>query len=138
MDQFGIGQAIDGAARIYFRSARQTGRTSALVESLKTGDRVVFANQQEAERVKRLCREREIDIETIVVDPKEPQRIFDRGSVGGDGRCVFDHSWVEQYYLNAISTVQKDIDRFQRETSGYGMAHIETRMKAQEMAKWRY
>jgi hypothetical protein len=30
-----------------------------------------------------------------------------------------------------------DIDHWQRETSGYGTAHIETRHAAQEIAKWR-
>lgn len=137
MDQFGIGQAINGATHVYFRASRQTGRTTALIESLKSGDMVVFIDSREAERVKRLCLEKGVNIKTIVLDPKEPQRIFDRGSVSGDGRCVFDHSWVEQYYLNAIKRAQKEIDMFQREISGYGMAHIETKLQIQEETKWR-
>lgn len=136
MDHFGIGQGVRAAAQIYFQSGRQTGRTVSLVESIKAGDRIVFANSREAERVKRLCKEREIEIETIVVDPQTPQRIFERGS--SQGRTIFDHGWVQQYYMNAIDRCQQDIDRLERETSGYGEAHRETRRKAEEMAKWRF
>jgi hypothetical protein len=136
MDHYGIGTALNGAVRIYFQSARQTGRTTSLVESLKAGDLPVFTNRREADWVKRLCKERGIEIETIIIDPKEPQRIFERGTRPGDGRTIFDHSWVEEYYLNAIRKAQNEIDMFQRDTSGSGMAHIETRLKARELAKW--
>jgi hypothetical protein len=136
MDHFGIGQGVEAATRIYFQSGRQTGRTVSLVESVKAGDRVVFADSREAERVKRLCKERDIEIETIVVDPRTPQRIFERGS--SQGRTIFDHSWVEQYYMDAIDRAQEAIDHLERETSGYGEAHRETRRKAEEMAKWRF
>lgn len=136
MDHYGIGAAVEGAARIYLQSARQTGRTTSLIESLKTGDRAVFINTREAKRVKWLCKERGVEIETIVVDPKNPLKIYDIGSVPGEGRCIFDHSWVEQFYLNAINDAREAIDTFQRETSGYGMVHIETRLRAQEVLKW--
>lgn len=135
MDSFGIGQAMKGMAHMYFHSARGTGRTMALVESLKDGDRVIFTNSAEAARVKDLCRELGKTIETMVVDPVDPARVFERGTP--QGRTVFDHSWVEQFYLVAIDACQKDIDRLQRESSGFGMAHVETRMKARELAKWR-
>ena len=45
-DAFGIGQAVQGAARVYFQTARASGRTVAMVESLKEGDRVIFNNSQ--------------------------------------------------------------------------------------------
>lgn len=135
MDSFGIGQAMKGMAHVYFQSARQTGRTTALVESLKDGDRVIFTNSKEADRVKDLCREFGKTIDTMVVDPKDPRRVFERGTP--QGRTVFDHSWVEQFYLSAIDECQKDIDHLQRESSGFGMAHVETRIKAREFAKWR-
>ena len=135
MDHFGIGQAVKGAAHIYFHSSRHTGRTVSLVESLRDGDRVVFTNANEADRVKHMCLERNVKIDTMVIDPKEPLRIFERGS--SQGRTIFDHSWVEQFYLNAIERCEYEINHLQRETSGFGEAYLETRRKAAEMAKWR-
>jgi len=134
MDHFGIGQALSAAARVYFQASRRSGRTTSLVESLRDGDRVVFTNENEARRVKNMCLERNVKIDTFVVDPRNPQKVFDRGTPRG--RSLFDHSWVEQFYINAIEQCVNDIDHLQRETSGFGEAHLETRRKAAEMSKW--
>lgn len=135
MDHFGIGAAIQGAAKIYMQSARCTGRTTSLVESVKEGDRICFADSKEAERVRRLCLERGVAIECVVIDPKQPERIFERGTP--KGRTLFDHSWVQQYYLAAIERAGAEIDHFEQQASGYGEAHRETRRRAEELAKWR-
>ena len=137
MDHFGIGSGVEGAARIYFQSGRRTGRTTSLVDSLKDGDRVVFLSEQEGRRVKSLCKDRGVNIEMIVSDPKSPDRLFGRGSPSGDERTIFDHSWVEQFYLEAIARAQRDIDHFQKELSGRGESHRETERQAQEFARWR-
>lgn len=135
MDHFGIGAAMQGMARIYCQSARRTGRTTSLVESVKAGDRIVFADSREAERVRLLCLERGVEVECIVVDPKTPERAFERGTP--EGRSIFDHSWVEQWYLLALENARAGLDHLERETSGYGEAHRETRRRYEELAKWR-
>jgi hypothetical protein len=135
MDHFGIGAAMRGITQIYIQSARRTGRTTSLVESVKNGDRIIFVDNNEAERVKRLCLERGVKVECIVIDPKKPGDVFKRGTP--EGRTLFDHSWVEQYYVNAIEFAKNDIDRLQQQTSCYGEAHRETRRRAEEeLAKW--
>ena len=135
MDQFGIGQGMKGITNVYYQSARQTGRTTALVESVKNGDRICFLNAKEAERVKRLCRNRGVEVECIVVPPKSPDKLFDRGT--SEGRTIFDHSWVEAFYANAIERAAQDISHFERESSGFGMDHRETQQKAREISKWK-
>jgi hypothetical protein len=135
MDHFGIGAGLVGASHIYFQSGRRTGRTTSLVESLKDGDRVVCAGRREAMHLDILCRERGLKVECIVIDPSRPREIFQRST--SEGRTLFDHSWVEQYYLNAIERCGKELDHFQRESSGFGTAHFETRRRAEEIAKWR-
>lgn len=135
MDHFGIGAAVRGSVLVYMSSARGSGRTTSLVESVKDGDRIVFASAREAQRVGRLCHDRGVSVACIVVDPREPQRVFECGTPVG--RLIFDHGWVEQYYLQAIERAQAEIDHFERQASGYGEAHRETRRQAQEMAKWR-
>lgn len=67
--------------------------------------------------------------------PKTPERVFERGTP--KGRTIFDHSWVEQYYLQAIERTQQEIDHFERQASGFGDAHRETRWRAEEIAKWK-
>lgn len=134
-DFFGIGPAIKSSVIMYQTCARGSGRTLSLVNSLKDGDRVVFTSDKEARRVERLAKERGIKLEYMIVDPATPHRIYERGS--SQGRTIFDHSWVEQYFLNAIEQAAKDIRHFQTETSGYGEAHLETKHKAQELSKFR-
>ncbi len=135
MDHFGIGQAMQGMAEVYFRGARQSGRTTSLIESLKDGDRVVCADAREADRLKRLCEERKIKAKFIVLPPAEPSRIFERGT--SEGRTLFDHSWIEMYFMGVLKEAELHIDHLQRESSGFGTAHYETRHAAIELSKWR-
>ena len=138
MDHFGIGAALEGAALIYFRSARQTGRTTSLVDSLKTGDFVVFLEAREADRVKMLCKERGVEIGIAVIDPKRPEDIFNKtGSLKADGRMLFDHSWLEAFYLFRLQEAARHVDELQKAVSGYGEAHRETKRRAMELARWR-
>lgn len=134
MDHFGIGQAMKGMARCYFQASRGTGRTTSLLESLKDGDRVCCATGKEADRLTRMFRERNIDAQAIAVDPNTPERIFQSGTP--KGRTIFDESWIEQYYLRALEAAAKDIDQLQREASGFGSAHIETRSAVRNASKW--
>jgi hypothetical protein len=137
MDHFGIGAAMRGMLLNYQHCARRTGRTTSLVESVKDGDRIVFADRREAERVERLLKERAIDVACIVVDPNNPGRLMERPSLSDDRRTIFDHTWVELFYQQAIERAAADIDYLQRETSGRGEAHRNTARQAVELAKWR-
>lgn len=136
MDFFGIGAAVQGAARIYFRSACRSGRTTYLINSLKPGDRVIFKNHQEMNRVRNLCKERGVqEISFVVTPPKDPSRIFNRGTP--QGRVIFDHSWLEDYYNLQLENIDQDITHLEREASGWNEAHEETRLAAKEILKWR-
>jgi hypothetical protein len=137
MDHFGIEAAMRGMLLTYQRCARQSGRTTSLVESVKDGDRIVFAERREAERVERLLKERGVKVACIVIDPNDARRLMERGSLSSDGRTIFDHTWVESFYAQAIDRAASDIDFLQRETSGYGEAHRETARRAKEIARWR-
>lgn len=134
MDHFGIGQALNAAAQIYFSSARGTGRTTHLLENLKNGDQVVFRDSQEARRVQTLCKERSLDVKCLVIPVEDPHKVFE--SPTPKGRTLFDHTWVEFYYQRALLLAQQEIEHFQRESSGFGEAHLETRRKAAKKMKW--
>jgi hypothetical protein len=134
MDHYGIGHAVAGMVRVYQYTARASGRTTSLVESVKDGDRIVFATPKEARRVERLCKERGVKVECITVPPSQADLVFNRGPARG--RVIFDHGWVEQYYVNAIERAATAIDELERQSSGMGAAHLETLLSARESAKW--
>jgi hypothetical protein len=134
MDQFGIGTAIEGCAVNYFAVSRQTGRTTQMIESLQDGDRVVCLSDEKAAWLRRRLKEFEKDINVICVPTKEPRLIFEHKT--SKGRTVFDHEWIEKYYAEVIQGAQKNIDLFQRESSGFGAAHIENRMMLKNRGKF--
>lgn len=134
-DFFGIGNAIRGAIRVYRSSARATGRTISLVNVLRDGDRVIFTNEREARRVESLARERGVKLSWVVVDPRKSNDIFRSGV--SKGRTILDHSWVEEFYENAIERAARQIADLESQSSGFGEAHRETQHKALEMSKWR-
>lgn len=128
MDHFGIGNAVVALLQVHQNAARQTGRTTSLIESLHDGDRVVVLTGQERRRIEQLLAERKLDVKVIVVDPREPRDIFKHST--SRGRTLFEHTWVEAFYLQRISDAQHDLDRLQRESSGFGTAHLETQRRA--------
>jgi len=134
MDKFGIGAGVMGLVMTYFAAARRTGRTTALVESLKNGDRVVFVDDKQAKHVERMCRELGVKAECVVISPRHPEGVFDRSTP--TGRTIFDHVWLEEFYKERIAEAMRSIDYLERESSGFGMTHIETRMRARELSKW--
>lgn len=134
MDHFGIGAAMSAMFATYATSPRRTGRTTSLVESVKDGDRIVFADEREARRVQRLCQERGVCVECITVDTRDPHRLMERGT--SQGRTLFDHHFVEEVYRIGINRIATMIDELERATSGEGPAHRETRRRAIELSRW--
>jgi hypothetical protein len=115
MDFFGISKSVKDCVLDFFLCMRRTGRTTKLVESVRNGDRIGFIKWQEAHRVRQLCLDRGITIECLVVDPKDPERIFDHPK--SEGRTIFDHSLVEEMYYDSIERTKRMIDFFERESS---------------------
>ena len=137
MDFFGIGQAIRCVVQVYFMGARATGRTQSMVESLRDGDRVWFAKSKEANRVKRICKDRNLDVECLVCNPSYLERIFEHGTA--KGRVIIDHGFVETMYMQMLEQCADRIRHIEQQTShadGQGEAHIQTRLKARELQKW--
>ncbi|MEO8299949.1 MAG: hypothetical protein ABI574_19325 [Burkholderiales bacterium] len=116
MDYFGIGAAMRSLAQIYAQSARRSGRTTRLVESLKDGDRVVFVNVRQADLVRSMCHKRGVDVECIVMSPGRPHDLLMLRP--SRRRTIFDHGWVEDYYLKRIEGALGEIDDLQERLSG--------------------
>lgn len=135
MDRFGITAATRGITSVYFQSARRTGRTTLMLKSLQDGDRVVFANPQEAARVRRLCREIKLAVECVVVAPKDIPRLLSRERPLGN--TVFDHGWIEQYFRESIEAAGNDLAELTAVLSAPEAPLVEPEGAWLEEAKWR-
>lgn len=137
MDHFGIGNAMIGVMETYFRSARRSGRSESLLESVKSGDRIVFLTTKEANTFKRLCQQRSLEISVVTIPVNRITAIFDCGE-RPKGRTLFDHSWLEEFYRQGVHHMVDHIDRVQKESSGRDApAHRETQRAKKEASRWR-
>lgn len=134
-DFFGIGASIKGSLNILFQSMRATGRTTNLVKSLKEGDRVICINQDDARYLK--SRIRDFGIEGVEVITKNPRNLDFKGTGTAQGRTIFDHRFVEEFYKDAVEDAGKVLSGMEKHLSGYDERHIETRQKVELMVKWR-
>lgn len=135
MDHFGIGAGVLGSVRCYFVGARRTGRTTSLVESVKNGDRVIFASPNEAETFRRLALERGVRVDCVTIEPRSLE-LQGLGSSPDDGRTIFDRGWIEAYYEQELLSVRRVIDELEKRLSGFGADHRSTQRKAKEIARW--
>lgn len=115
MDFFGISAGALGALRVYFRSARGTGRTTRLLIAVKDGDRVCFSDSKMAHHFKRLCQEVGKDIECRVVPVNAPESILQ--APRSKGRTFFDHALLEELYVRAIDRTAQSISQLEQMTS---------------------
>jgi hypothetical protein len=134
MDHFGIGNGLRGATRIYFQSGRRTGRTTSLIDSLKGGERVICSEPRDAERIRRACRERDIRVDVIVQNPTRLHALADLPK--SEGRTLFDHSWVESFYMRAFEQATQDVDHWQHLLSGDDAKHEPTSRAGEEVMRW--
>lgn len=115
MDHFGIGNAMRSLFHTLQMHSRGTGRTTSLINSIGDNDRVVVASSHEADRLRYECQKHCKNPEIVVVSPRSPGELLKRKPC--EGRTLFEHIWVEQFYELAIERVGQDIDELQRRTS---------------------
>lgn len=137
MDHFGIGLGIKGAAQVYLRAARQTGRTTSLADSLKDGDCVCCATQAESNNLERELRKRKLKVRCIVLSPSERSLGSLSGMEPPIGRFIFDHGWVEEFYLRGIGRCEREIDEWQKALSRDKSELDFNEAMREVMLKWR-
>lgn len=113
MDLFQTGAAVDAAARVFFSSARRSGRTTALALAVKPGDIVVFRESAHARQFLNCLRElvpAEVftAVNAVVVEA-DLSRVADRMRRERFQRLWFDHAWLEDYYVQGIGRMRADL-----------------------------
>lgn len=134
-DFWGIAPALKSSVDLYFSVARQTGRTTRLVESLKTGDRVIVMKIDHGRHIQRLCKERDVDITFSVIDVNDYSKLYSLGT--SEGSTIFDHVWLEFFYKNELERLGKFIEESESRLSGYDWRHRETARRFAEEAEIR-
>jgi hypothetical protein len=132
-DMFGIGPAISAALSLVFGAQRQTGRTTRLIESVKDGDRIIAASQNEASQMARLLKQRGVNVSVEVIDPANPHGLHKLHTA--QGRTIFDHRWVEMFYQCAFSDAADQMTEMEGRLSGFDWRHRETQEKAKQHAE---
>jgi hypothetical protein len=101
---------------VYALAGRQTGRTEALINTLRDGDTVVVVSQAEGRNLQRRCKERGIDILVSACDTSSVHQLMSTHlGRSGPSRLVFDHMWVEDYYREELWQVALTLDRITAE-----------------------
>lgn len=104
MDAFGISPAVQAVVEVLFRSMRQTGRTTALLNAVAPGDRVLFLTHKEAARFQNLLRERGKQGVTCTV-----VNLNDAALTRSEGRTYLDHNVVEKIHRDSIESSMRYI-----------------------------
>lgn len=86
-DFYGISRAIQGAAQIYFSSARMSGRSTALINALKDSDCVLCTSHKEADYYRNRCKRQGLKVTFIAVNPKQRPDAYGREAQGIHGHC---------------------------------------------------
>lgn len=115
MDHFGIGPALQALLRMYSASARGTGRTKSLIESVRNGDRIITSSLQAQRELRELLGRTGRVVDVVVMNASDAGRAMDLAPCAG--RTLFDHTWVEQFYAQALIRAMRDIDGLQQHAS---------------------
>jgi len=136
MDHFGIGAAMKCMAMTYIQGARRTGRTTSLLASLKDGDQVICVDTHQTKLLQRQCTELGLKVGCKSVSP---ERIWELSPMyEAKGRTLFDHAWVEQYYVRALERAKAEIDQLQSILSTKNPDEPVSRGGRIEVEKWKY
>lgn len=138
MDFFGLGSFLLTSLETYTHTARQTGRTTRLINSLKDGDRVLVGSDTEQRRLTDLVKRRGLNVEIRLARADRPPAFAaENGMSMSAGRTYFEHTLVEQFYRNAITWTATEIQDVEIRLSKWSERHEENRDKAARMAAMR-
>lgn len=93
-----VGAALEMALQAYGLGARQSGRTTTLLDAVKAGDVVLCADIAEQRNLRGRLRERGINADVLIVPPSYPD-VLERLHRRNVGVSVhLHHDWVNKFY----------------------------------------
>lgn len=92
----------------YARSARQSGRTTRMIETLGATDVVVVLTERDAQTMRRMIRAAGKS-NRVIACPPNPIALAEKRN-GSEARHVPDHIWVEDYYAASLDRASADLN----------------------------
>lgn len=131
---------LQTALEIHSHTARQTGRTTELLDSLHEGDRVIVPTSNEKVNFERLLRERDLfgKVEVKVITSTNLDEVFAKVQNSSQGLTKFEHTWVEAYFEQQVKNISDSLRKLENTLSGYGEPHRITKRMANDTweARW--
>lgn len=94
-DLYGLDLALDLAMELFERGSRRSGRTERMIAMVKPGDRVITATAEEAQRLRRLLRDRGVENVDVVAGQPAGAALPHQARLASARRpTVADHAWV--------------------------------------------
>lgn len=122
-DIFGIGRTLKTMLNIYFLGMARSGRTTQMIMSLKANDLVVFSTNDMGKFTQRRARDMGVDLQYICISPRNIGELSQKmAGRPRPRRLIFDHAFVEQYYIVAFERAEKDLHEI---TNAFSMPDIE-------------
>lgn len=114
-DDYGIGSTAVVALRLYDMQSRRSGRTTRMLERVKSGDTIVVSSPEQIRAIERVMREAEIEnVRIIAINPRDSLDAIEHRlrnvTAGRSGRVLLDHTVVLNFYMDAIGNVEQFID----------------------------
>ncbi|HZG29915.1 MAG TPA: hypothetical protein VE079_15785 [Ensifer sp.] len=87
---------------VYQMMSRHTGRTTAMLNAVKSGDCIIVSTPREREHFRHILAERRPvpDVEILVINPNSPDR--PPGKCSRYGNVHFDHDWLFHFHQGAF------------------------------------
>lgn len=111
MIDYGMGAATRAAMDMFNMGCRQTGRTLRMCENANPGDRIVAHDERAKRYIERILRDIAKENVEVVAIPVSLHGDHLARLRPASGRLMFDHNWVEQFYMARIGNAQADIRR---------------------------
>ncbi|RDL44669.1 hypothetical protein DN730_09800 [Marinomonas piezotolerans] len=109
MDIYGIGSALRGMFGVVSEGARRSGRTSRMLDLVRSGDVILCLSTREAEGLRKELKRREIS-DVRVIDKKAFYEGAGRANARRDiGRVHFTHEFVEDHYHYALHRADESL-----------------------------
>lgn len=103
-----IGAALRVAIDTYIHFVRGTGRTTRMMDMVKTGDRIIVPHPSMRHHIIWECKKRGIDATCRYIDPKNPGSLADLPPVY-PAKTWVDHTWIEQFYAAEIDSIDEHL-----------------------------
>lgn len=114
MDTYNIANSMRVGLEMLMQGARQSGRTTRMLDGLKDGDRIITSDTRNVRILQNQARQRGLNVEVIFWSVKEMHCNIYRLKKSA-GRTVFDHVFIENFWKTRIADIERELVAIEQE-----------------------